>query len=300
MSEWFDEDQNPKNDYFYIRDCPLCNAASSEEVFKIDGFSYHKCMSCESLYTKPYPRDGALDSLYSGELYQVYQDSLVAKGKTIRKELLDERKRSQVSSFVDLPIPALLDIGCGSGTFLDVCKGSGWAVEGVEPSASAANKVFEQYGIHVHCGEFDKIKLERKFDIVTFWGVLEHLSDPISAIRKAVRLLNENGIIVFEVPSADCFIGQYLMKYQFPPTRYIESGRHNIFFSRKAIEDIAHEFDLEIELMESNGLDIQTILLKEFNGDTTNKILNIQDILNDLLLGDHYRVFLRKRAKESL
>ena len=26
----------------------------------------------------------------------------------------------------------------------------------------------------------------------------------------------------------------------------------------------------------------------------TDKIINIQDILNDLLLGDHYRVFLRK------
>ena len=46
--------------------------------------------------------------------------------------------------------------------------------------------------------------------------------------------------------------------------------------------------------METNGLDIQTILLEEFENEITDKIINIQDTLNDLLLGDHYRVFIRK------
>ena len=103
-----------------------------------------------------------------------------------------------------------------------------------------------------------------------------------------------NEIIVFEVPSADCFISKYLKKYNFSPTRYIESGRHNIFFSSEVIGKIAEKFSLKIELIESNGLDIQTILLKEFDAKITDKIINIQDTLNDLLLGDHYRIFLRK------
>ena len=34
--------------------------------------------------------------------------------------------------------------------------------------------------------------------------------------------------------------------------------------------------------------------LEEFGAKITDKIINIQDTLNDLLLGDHYRVFLRK------
>ena len=96
------------------------------------------------------------------------------------------------------------------------------------------------------------------------------------------------------MPSADCFISEYLKKYNFSPTRYIESGRHNIFFSSEVIGKIAEKFSLKIELIESNGLDIQTILLKEFDAKITDKIINIQDTLNDLLLGDHYRIFLRK------
>ena len=43
-------------------------------------------------------------------------------------------------------------------------------------------------------------------------------------------------MLIFEVPSANCFISEYLRKYNFSPTRYIESGRHNIFFSQMLLE----------------------------------------------------------------
>ena len=178
---------------------------------------------------------------------------------------------------------------------MDVSKKNGLYVEGVDPSPSSQHMALEKYKIKVHHGDFSKIKFDKKFDVITLWGVLEHMSDPISALNKAVSLLKAGGILAFEVPSADCFLSEYLRKYNFSPTRYIESGRHNIFFSKKIIKNIAKHFELELELLESNGLDIQTILLTEFDEKTTDKILNIQDVLNDLLLGDHYRVFLRKK-----
>ena len=195
---------------------------------------------------------------------------------------------------MDKKNPALLDVGCGGATFLDVCKQNGWSVEGVDPSPSSHHSALENYRINVHHGDFGQVEFNKSFDVITLWGVLEHMSDPIATIKKAESLLNKGGIIAFEVPSADCFLSEYLKKYNFPPTRYIESGRHNIFFSKKIIRKISKKFNLEVEFIESNGLDIQTILLEEFDIKTTEKIVNIQDILNDLLLGDHYRVFLRK------
>ena len=86
----------------------------------------------------------------------------------------------------------------------------------------------------------------------------------------------------------------YLKKYSFSPTRYIESGRHNIFFSKKIIEKISNNLNMKVELIETNGLDLQTIFLENFDIKITDKIIRMQDILNDLLLGDHYRVFLKK------
>ena len=49
-------------------------------------------------------------------------------------------------------------------------------------------------------------------------------------------------------------------------------------------------------MIESNGLDIQTILLEEYDKNTTDKILEIQDTLNDMLLGDHIRVILKNKS----
>ena len=75
------------------------------------------------------------------------------------------------------------------------------------------------------------------------------MSDPIATIKKVKELLNNDGIFVFEVPSADCFTREYLKKNNFSPTRYIESGRHNIFFSKKLIGQIAKNLNLKIEYL---------------------------------------------------
>jgi len=292
--KWFNKSFEPKAKYFFVTNCPLCLSDDSNEVYKIDGFSYHECQSCDSLYTKPNLRQDVLESLYSDGTYQVYQDSLVKTSLDLRKGVLEERKYSQIEALIKHGTPSLLDVGCGGASFLDVCKKNGWEVEGIDPSPSSAKVALEKYNIKVHHGDFKDMELDKKFDVITLWGVLEHISDPVSALNKAVSLLKNGGILAFEVPSADCFLSKYLRKYNFSPTRYIESGRHNIFFSKKFIGNIAKHFKLELELIESNGLDIQTILLTEFDRETTNNILNLQDVLNDSLLGDHYRVFLRK------
>ena len=237
-SKWFDRNQKPKTQFFDFKPCPLCSLESSIEEFIIDGFIYHKCSGCQSLYTKPHIREEILKNLYSDGTYQVYQDRLVGNSKRLRKGVLEKRKFLQIKNFLKKKSPTLLDIGCGSGTFLDICKKNRWKVEGVDPSPSASKMILKNYNINVHQGEFNNIKFNKKFDIITLWGVLEHMLDPISTIKKAKKLLNKNGLIVFEVPSADCFMSKYLKKYRFSPTRYIESGRHNIFFSKEIIYQI--------------------------------------------------------------
>jgi 2-polyprenyl-3-methyl-5-hydroxy-6-metoxy-1,4-benzoquinol methylase len=299
-SKWFNFDKSPNDKFFKLRNCPLCTSSESKKIFEIDNFTYHKCLNCDSIYTKPFLKDEVLEELYTHGEYSVYQDKLVQTGRKIRKGTLDERKFSQIDTILKKENPSILDVGCGSGTFLDVCKGNSWDVEGVDMSSIAVSNALLNYQIKVHEGDFNLLNLTKKYDAITFWGVLEHLPEPIIAIKMAKKLLKKDGLIVFEVPSANCFLKEYLEKNSFSPTRYIESGRHNIFFSKKVLEIIAHNFGLQIELIESNGLDIQTILLEEFDDNMTDKILNIQDTLNDMLLGDHLRVFLRNSSKTSI
>ncbi len=173
MAKWFDSNQKPKSDFFITTDCPLCNANLSKEVFKIDGFSYWECLDCKSLYANPTLRNETLDDLYDNGMYQVYQDNLVKKGNRIRKGILEERKYSQIDNLLDRGAhPVLLDIGCGYGTFLDVCKQHGWHGEGVDISLEASQSVLENYQIHAHYGNFNQIKFNKHYDVITLWGVL--------------------------------------------------------------------------------------------------------------------------------
>ena len=290
IKKWFNKDGSPNEEYFKKIVCPFCKDDNSKKIYDIDGFLYQKCLSCDSIYTNPHLREGVLDALYKDGAYQKYQDSLVKKSSKLRKGVLEKRKFKQIKDLIDKKNISILDVGCGGGTFLDICIENGCIAEGVDPSIESKSA----QGAQVTQGNFNEIQFNKNFDVITFWGVLEHMLDPISALKKATDLLNNNGLIVFEVPSADCFMSEYLKKSCFSPTRYIESGRHNIFFSRFFIEKLTFDLNLKIALIETNGLDLQTILLEEFDTEIIEKILDMQDTLNDLLLGDHYRVFLKK------
>ena len=41
----------------------------------------------------------------------------------------------------------------------------------------------------------------KKFDIITMLNVLEHLADPVLALRQIKKLINKDGILVIDVPN---------------------------------------------------------------------------------------------------
>ena len=95
----------------------------------------------------------------------------------------------------------LLDIGCGSGRFLLEMRRGGWAVEGIEPDPDAA-RLARRAGLDVHEGAFPDQHFESaRFDAVTLDHVLEHLHDPVAALREAFRILKPGGTISIATPN---------------------------------------------------------------------------------------------------
>lgn len=293
LSQYFSEDGRPVDEFFTYSDCPLCGSSEREHAFNVDKFSYYDCKNCDSIYTYPMLNQDVIEKMYESGAYDEYQKKLVHASLGLRKDLLDKRKVDQIEYFVPRK-GLLLDVGCGQGSFLESCRQRGWEIDGVEPSGISAKIAKDKVGVNVFNGFFNDFETTQKYDCITFWGVLEHLLDPMEAIEKASSICKQGGVILFEVPSSECLLSDYLRKEEFEATRYIESGRHNIFFSKKCIEDMLEKTGFEIVGIETNGLDLQTILLEEFPKEIIQKLLTIQDVLNDKLLGDHFRVFARK------
>lgn len=285
-------DGKPNDKYFENVTCPICNQDEISNSIEIDLFNYVKCSYCGTIYNTPQLKSKHLRKMYAEGEYNNYVKSLTIPSDDIRKNLTEVRKVDQVDALFSSS-GSILDVGCGAGVFLKIALDRGWECTGIELSKSGIYASQEK-GIKVFEESFENFESENKFDCITFWGVLEHVPHPMEYIRKAAGFLKENGVIIFEVPSADSILMQYLLRFKLKPYRFIESARHLSFFTKKSLEILCEENNLILEYIESNGLDLQTILLHEFENEIINKLMKIQQIFDSSLLSDHYRCFLRK------
>ncbi len=96
----------------------------------------------------------------------------------------------------------LLDVGCGSGAYLERVRSLGWSVQGIEPDAGACSNARTALGLNVSCGTLDDIPLlEESYDVITLWHTLEHTRQPARTLRAAYSLLRPGGLIMLEAPN---------------------------------------------------------------------------------------------------
>lgn len=117
------------------------------------------------------------------------------------------RAHRQTYSFIRRQVPQkgrMLDLGCGDGTLLWLARADGWEVHGVELFAEQTRLVRETLGIEVETSDITAYEgVSEAWDCVVLTHVLEHLSDPVGALRKIRRLLKPGGSAVLEFPNID-------------------------------------------------------------------------------------------------
>jgi ubiquinone/menaquinone biosynthesis C-methylase UbiE len=113
----------------------------------------------------------------------------------------------------------VLDVACGTGTWLQACWQVGAAVAGIDLSqnAVAACRMAMPDG-EFHAGPAETLPFEdKRFDVITCLGSLEHFVDPQKALREMVRVSKSDALFVLLVPNADFLtrrLGLYKGTYQ--------------------------------------------------------------------------------------
>lgn len=101
----------------------------------------------------------------------------------------------------------VLDIGCGSGTISLYLGSKGFNVTGIDISKKAiaacqeSAKNLDQKTCKFYISNFPNKILPRKYDLVFFSEVIEHLPDDDLALKKIHRLLKPGGILFLSTPS---------------------------------------------------------------------------------------------------
>jgi len=183
--------ESPKNDG--VRICPLCMNTG----FAHFRFGLLRCGGCGLVVNPALFRQGA--------------------GKTLNEEAFGEGWEPETSFWVRwfqiwknrrylrtiqkfARGGRLLEVGVGSGRFLEQARAAGFGVMGCDLSPTVCRRVEERIGVPVHCGSVDGLP-RASFDVVAMHHVLEHVEDPVGFLRSVREVLRPGGIVHIAVPN---------------------------------------------------------------------------------------------------
>lgn len=245
--------------------CPICLAHEAracppgrDQLFGLapGTFSLFRCISCGCIFQHPFPDDAALAGFYPQEYW--WSEEAKTENRWARLfQRLEKAYREFVvadhvrflDSFARQYSAAgrkLLDIGCSSGTFLHVAQSHGYIPHGMDRSPKAVEIANRQYGYDIRQGGIGiKIWGDHRFDFITMFHVLEHLTDPRLGLEYAGELLQPNGILVIQVPNVSSMQARIFGNSWYG----LDVPRHAINFTPKGLSHLLRDMGFEFRLI---------------------------------------------------
>ena len=143
------------------------------------------------------------------------------------------------------PDTKLLDVGCGSGKFLDkIRQETGCKVQGLDISRQAVKYANENYGIDVFCGNITEAPFAAEsFDIITAWWYLEHIPNPSLVLQTMHRFLKTNGHCIIGIPNIESFNGKFFKDKWY----HLDCPRHLFLYSPNTISSFLKKAGFDVE-----------------------------------------------------
>ncbi|MGV3766573.1 MAG: class I SAM-dependent methyltransferase [Chitinophagaceae bacterium] len=191
--------------------CPACRSTQIQPVTEVKDhsisgtvFSVWTCAQCTLRFTQDVPPADAIGPFYAATHYVSHSDTeegLVNKVYQLVKKRTIKGKVNKINQWCEGKKGTLLDIGCGTGSFLAAMKTDGWKVDGLEPDPGARTLAAEKTGQDILAPEKLYELPASSYDVITLWHVLEHVHDLQGYAASFQRLLKPGGKLLIAVPN---------------------------------------------------------------------------------------------------
>lgn len=222
--------------------CPICQSHEFDHQLTCKDFTVTKeefnivsCKQCGLFITLPHPDTQSISRYYSSDNYISHSDkksTFLDKVYHLIRKYTIKQKVNLIKKYV--PHGTILDMGCGTGYFLEECKKNGFKTFGIEPN-ELARESSEKKQITVF-EDLDKfLNTNEKVHAATLWHVLEHIHYPEEVLTKLQDALSNKGILILALPNKNSFDANYYKNFW----AGYDVPRHIYHFTKKDIKNIA-------------------------------------------------------------
>jgi 2-polyprenyl-3-methyl-5-hydroxy-6-metoxy-1,4-benzoquinol methylase len=219
---------------WYPAEIQALEAVSFRYTFSPDHtrtFRVVRCRSCSHAFCSPIPQN--VSDQYRDVVDQEYLGHSESRRLAARAVLRIIRRHA--------PTGILLDVGCATGDFLEVARGQGYRVEGVELSRWSST-IARERGLVVHQESLETFAATRggRYDVVTLWGVIEHFAEPAVEMRRLRELLRPGGLLALWTGDVDSVTSRMLGRKW-----WYWQGQHIQYFTHASLKRLVGASSLE-------------------------------------------------------
>ena len=280
--------------------CPVCGSSQHDLLMQKCCVDIVQCQECSLGYAAMVPKNAAdvySDQQYLGQAKRDYEHNVNYRMERFAAERMNILRKWSDKEANDC---VLLDIGCGTGWFLDCCRQQGYTVFGQELGQTLAEYTAQRLGIPIWSCPIADIDKKYEFDIVTLFDVLEHTADPVAMLTQVKRLLQPDGIALIFVPHLHS-LGAAILQEE---SALVAPAEHLLYFTKKSMRHLVERVGLELLHIETKGMDIPDLIAyyrdKKQNSEVTDFLLEhgdlFQAVIDEAGRANHMRVVLRNLA----
>jgi SAM-dependent methyltransferase len=153
----------------------------------------YRCAACGLIVEQRIRSEAEIKQLLARE---VYLDEAIGQLNVAEKHHQFNQLIGLMQRHADLSQARILDIGANTGVFLSMLRRYTPNLMGIEPSEEAARFARESFALDVRAAVIADADLAAdRFDMITGWDVIEHLTEPLSDLRRLHQAARSGGLL---------------------------------------------------------------------------------------------------------
>ena len=222
--------------------CPVCRAPGGVD-FTLGGAALRRCASCGAVYSQRYADP---DAIYADGYYTADSPFGIDLSHPRFQAFLREVNARRAELLVSLlgSHGALLDVGCGTGDFMEAMRDRGWSVLGVDP-IDESGAIARGRGLDVRTAMLADAGVPRgEWDVVSAFHVLEHVPDGPAFLRELAAWARPGGHVLVESPNWNSHLrrvagGGYVHLRPLEHVVHLEPRTLRLAFERAGLEPVS-------------------------------------------------------------